>query len=77
MNDIEGRHAIMRAEAAYMLARASFDKNGEPLYTEAQLDALRDWIATAKGWSASGCGPDGHRCGLDAMTGLPRCQSKI
>lgn len=50
MNDIEGRYAIMRAEAAYMLARASFDKNGESLYTEAQLDALRDWIATAKGW---------------------------
>lgn len=50
MQDIEGRYAIMRVTAAYLLARASFDENLEPLYTEAQLAALRDWIATAKGW---------------------------
>lgn len=48
-NDIEGRYAIMRVEAAYLLARASFDDNLEPLYTEDDLQVLRDWLATAKG----------------------------
>lgn len=49
VSDLEGRYALMRAEAAYVFARSAVDDNGKLLYTGAELDELRDWITRAKG----------------------------